>query len=231
MGDQLVAPSQVVACVPPRSHPLWDLCRALLGASVMEWGDAKAKQAAAQHDTFNAVFIPPIVLLTFVSLYQQYEAQAPVHWMLVYATMAYVLMDIVYHFFVPKCQPDPVRLGTIMFHHFITAWLLVFPIMCPDSGSFVSYCTVVEINTLCQVLKKLTKMPIFDKGFLFTWFSMRLILYPWLIWRFHKLMMDLNEPVGGYRYFQVVGSQIVLVGLNVFWTVEFLSAMAKKKKS
>eukprot|EP00443_Scrippsiella_acuminata_P031503 CAMPEP_0115250142 /NCGR_PEP_ID=MMETSP0270-20121206/42954_1 /TAXON_ID=71861 /ORGANISM="Scrippsiella trochoidea, Strain CCMP3099" /LENGTH=195 /DNA_ID=CAMNT_0002665507 /DNA_START=19 /DNA_END=606 /DNA_ORIENTATION=+ len=171
--------------------------------------------AAARHDRFNLFTIPPLVLLTGLSLLCPCEAM---HSALSWSVLAYIVADIIYNILVPHCQPGPVRLATILVHHLLTAWLVLHPIAYAENGHFTAYCSIVEVNTVCQVFYKVTKLKIFQMGFMLTWFSMRLIWFPYLIFVFHRTMVQQDQST--YTYCQVVGSQVLLVGLNVFWSAE-----------
>merc|ERR1712079_74995 len=183
-------------------------------------------EAGALHDRFNLVFIPPLVTLTALSLLRPTET---LHLVLSWSVMAYILMDIVYHFVVPHCQPGPVRLVTTLIHHFIVVWLVLHPLSEPRHLHFTAWATIVEVNTLCQVLNKAFKMKIFSIGFLVTWFSLRLLWYPYLAYWFHNVLTGEGLQVFGYTYCQVVGSQVALCALGLFWSVEFVMGRAKPK--
>mmetsp|Transcript_85247 Transcript_85247/g.244788 ORF Transcript_85247/g.244788 Transcript_85247/m.244788 type:complete len:220 (-) Transcript_85247:130-789(-) len=189
---------------------------------------AKGKAASLMHDRFNMVFIPPIVALTGLSLLKSSDRQAGVHTALTWTTFGYIVADIFYNALVPRCQPGKVRLGSILFHHFVTCWLLWHPIKFPDEGHITALCTIVEVNTVFQTMNKIWKRKIFQQGFMATWFSMRLLWYPYLVYRFHwHMKYEFMVDVGSYEYCQVVGSQFLLSGLNFFWTAEFLAAGKK----
>mmetsp|Transcript_65257 Transcript_65257/g.165388 ORF Transcript_65257/g.165388 Transcript_65257/m.165388 type:complete len:209 (+) Transcript_65257:104-730(+) len=191
---------------------------------------ARGKAAALRHDRFNLVFICPIIVLTVLSLLKRSDRQAGVHAALSWTTLGYIVADICYNALVPHCQPSKVRLGTILFHHLVTCWLVWHPIQHrADSGHITAYGTIVEVNTIFQTLHKVFRLKIFQQGFLATWVSMRLVWYPYCVWLTHLHMLTLDHLPGSYTYCQVVGSQFTLVCLNLFWSAEFL--MGGKKKS
>mmetsp|Transcript_55695 Transcript_55695/g.156258 ORF Transcript_55695/g.156258 Transcript_55695/m.156258 type:complete len:205 (-) Transcript_55695:98-712(-) len=183
----------------------------------------RRKAAGARHDTFNLVFIPPLVALTILSLLL---ATDTLHYLLTWSVLGYVVLDILYHLVDPYCQPDFLRWATIVFHHLVVVWLAAHPLQQPQNLSFTAWATIVEVNTVCQVFNRAFKLKIFRIGFLVTWFGLRLIWYPVLIYSFHGVLMRQGVELFSHTYCQVVGSQVLLVMLNAFWTAEFL--LAKK---
>eukprot|EP00448_Togula_jolla_P035737 CAMPEP_0170626952 /NCGR_PEP_ID=MMETSP0224-20130122/31657_1 /TAXON_ID=285029 /ORGANISM="Togula jolla, Strain CCCM 725" /LENGTH=147 /DNA_ID=CAMNT_0010953809 /DNA_START=119 /DNA_END=562 /DNA_ORIENTATION=- len=144
--------------------------------------------------------------------------------------MGYVACDVVYNTIDPQCQPGKFRLSTILFHHFVTMWLVLHPWQHPENGHLTAYSTVVELNTLFITLQRLFKSKFCQMGFYATWLSMRLMWYPYLIRRYHNAIVQWGAAPLTYTWWQVVGSQCVLVGLNFVWTGEVLYGMLRRKR-
>merc|ERR1711920_1039688 len=101
--------------------------------------------------------------------------------------------------------------------------------MGPHNAHMLCWSTLVEVNTLCLVLKKLTKWNVFQTLFIGSWFSLRLGWYPFIVWYYHHEMIRQGYPYMGYEHLQVVLGHAAITGLNFFWTVEFIQGMMKPK--
>ena len=95
-------------------------------------------------------------------------------------------------------------------------------------GYLTAYATIVEVNTLFHSLsKKFKGQTAFVHAFHATWIGLRLGWYPYLLAVvFPRVMQGYSDRV----YWQVVGSQAVLVGLNFIWTAEVVYGLLRPKK-
>ena len=191
------------------------------------------KAAAQRHDSFNVYTVPVLVVLTFASLAAQQRgttAQAYyAHLALSAATFLYTVVDTLYNLVVPHVQPSTQRLATILLHHVAAGVLVLHPLQYPEAhGYLTAYATIVEVNTLFHSLsKKFKAQKAFVHAFHATWIGLRLGWYPYLLAVvFPRVMQGYSDRV----YWQVVGSQAVLVGLNVVWTAEVVYGLLRPKK-
>merc|ERR1712150_337151 len=96
----------------------------------------------------------------------------------------------------------------------------------PDgpNAHFVCWSLIVELNAVFLTLFKLTNMESLKQVlwflFLFTWVTLRLLWYPWLVYVYHKALI--SQGFWSYNYVQVVGSHFVITALNYIWTVELV---------
>ena len=120
-------------------------------------------------------------------------------------------------------------LEEILLHHVAAGVLVLHPLQYPEHhGYLTAYATIVEVNTLFHSLsKKFKAQKAFVHAFHATWIGLRLGWYPYLLAVvFPRVMQGYSDRV----YWQVVGSQAVLVGLNVLWTVEVVYGLLRPKK-
>ena len=126
-------------------------------------------------------------------------------------------------------QPSTQRLATILLHHVAAGVLVLHPLQYPEHhGYLTAYATIVEVNTLFHSLsKKFKGQKAFVHAFHATWVGLRLGWYPYLLAVvFPRVMQGYSDRV----YWQVVGSQAVLVGLNLLWTTEVVYGLLRPKK-
>lgn len=181
---------------------------------------AAGKAAAALHDRFNIVAMTPVTLLTVHTLIWP---SLEVDTMLTYFTFSYILVDIVYHLMAPHCQPNAFRLRTILFHHSVTACLLLWPIQNPEWRCESKKLTVVEINTIILTVNKGLKWRSLQIAFLTTWVSMRLMWKPYLVYIYHQEAVAVGRAsLLDLGYWQVVVTMASLCVLNFLWTAEVL---------
>lgn len=193
----------------------------------MKTDDEKRRSIRHIHERFNLFMIPPLVLLTGCSLLRP----SPVtHGILSWSVLSYMVLDTTYNLLAPDCQPTWKRWVTILLHHVTAAWLVCFPIHHPDFAHLTAYCTTVEVNTLFLTLYKVFKWNFAQTGHLVSWAVLRLLWYPYLVYHFHEVVSGGGFKAGSYEHFQSVGSQVILCGLNFYWTFEVLMGMLSKKK-
>eukprot|EP00931_Biecheleriopsis_adriatica_P059708 TRINITY_DN35784_c0_g1_i2.p1 TRINITY_DN35784_c0_g1~~TRINITY_DN35784_c0_g1_i2.p1 ORF type:complete len:210 (+),score=31.30 TRINITY_DN35784_c0_g1_i2:87-716(+) len=186
----------------------------------------RRKLISARHDCFNLFTIPPLVVLTGLSMARPSKTS---HSALSWSVLTYTLFDTVYNLLVPECQPNLKRWATIMLHHVTASWLTLFPIAHPELGHLTSYCTIVEVNTMCLTFAKALKSKFWNNCHLGSWVALRLFWYPYLVFYFHKVVSSNGIQVGDYEYLQTVGSQTVLCSLNYVWTAEVVAGMLRSK--
>ena len=137
--------------------------------------------------------------------------------------------DTIYNLVAPHVQPSTQRLATILLHHVAAGVLVLHPLQYPEAhGYLTAYATIVEVNTLFHSLsKKFKAQKAFVHAFHATWIGLRLGWYPYLLAVvFPRVMQGYSDRV----YWQVVGSQAVLVALNLLWTAEVVYGLLRPKK-
>lgn len=189
--------------------------------------DAKkiaAKAAGRKHDIFNGFFIPPIFgMVIWGFVFPSLTAYAVLGWM----TQAYLFIDIIYTIVAPNIHPTTFRVWTIIIHHLITMWAIFYCINNPADAHLLCWSMIVELNTLVQVIFKLTKIKLFNHLFMLTWFTLRLIMYPWLVWTYHH--MAVKQGITGHGYWQIVAGHGGITVLNYVWTAELIIGLVFKK--
>jgi hypothetical protein len=190
----------------------------------MAWGGTK--EAAATHDRFNLYAVTPLVILTLASYTSTSQLT---HEVLSYATLTYVVCDILYNLAVPQCQPNLTRWATIMLHHVVTVWLVLHPCLHRENADMTAGATIVEINTLILTVNRNLKWKSLTYAFYFTWVTMRLIWYPYLTYVHHVRMTGWGAKLFDYYYNQTIGTVVVLCALNWLWTYEVVSGLLAKK--
>mmetsp|Transcript_44486 Transcript_44486/g.70729 ORF Transcript_44486/g.70729 Transcript_44486/m.70729 type:complete len:199 (+) Transcript_44486:38-634(+) len=194
----------------------------------MKTGDEKRRSIRHIHERFNLFMIPPLVLLTGCSLMRP---SLVTHGILSWSVLSYMVLDTTYNLLAPDCQPTWKRWVTILLHHVTAAWLVCFPINHPDFAHLTAYCTTVEVNTLFLTLYKVFKWNFAQTGHMVSWVVLRLLWYPYLVYHFHEVVSGGGFKAGSYEHFQSVGSQVILCGLNFYWTFEVAMGMSKKKEA
>ncbi|CAE7436036.1 unnamed protein product [Symbiodinium pilosum] len=111
-----------------------------------------------------------------------------------------------------------------------SAWLVCFPICHEDFAHLTAYCTAVELNTMFFAIYKAFKWPAAHVAHMSTWVLFRLCWYPYLVHHFHHAISSGGFAVGSYEYCQSVGSQVILCGLNFYWTTEVALGMMRGKQ-
>lgn len=193
-------------------------------AATSIWGD---KEAAVLHDRLNLVGIGPLVGLT-IAAYAS-GSNPSVCTALTILTAVYIVTDMFYHCLVPACQPNFFRWSTIMLHHLVTFWLVLHPCLHPVNADMTAPCTLVEINTLILTVNRGLKWKSLTFAFYFTWVTMRLVMYPFLVFRNHARITAWGAQMFDYHWFQTVATVAVLCALNWLWTFEVLAGKAKPK--
>ena len=186
---------------------------------------AESRAATAIHDELNVVCITLLVVLTLASLCWQ---TASTQQLLSHCTLLYIIADIVYNLLVPHCQPSKFRLGTILLHHVLTAWLLLHPIVNTEHAELTCLCMVVEINTVLHNANKVLKRPWTELAFQLSWVVLRLLWYPYLVFLFHQRITEWGASVMSFKWLQTVGSMVGLCCLNFVWTAEVAVKMVRK---
>lgn len=182
------------------------------------------KLAAARHEDFNLFAIPPLVVLTLLSLW----ARSPqVNKFLSFSTEGYIVVDTFYNLIVPHCQPSAFRLWTIVIHHLMTGWLTLHPCLYEENNDMTAWWTTVEINTLILTVNRKLKSAFLTKVFFATWAIMRLIWYPYLTYISHVRILGWGAAPCGYHHLQIVLSGILLCALNWLWTFEVVTQRSK----
>lgn len=166
----------------------------------------------------------------------------PAYVYVTWAALLYSIFDLLYMFAVPACT---LKAATLVPHHCATIMLTVSAL---EFGAepLTALCMLVELNTLVLTLMNLKRAPgpgdaftrlakAADKVlplkvlFLGTWITLRLGVYPYLLYYFHYYFG--HERYGMRGYCQTVGALCVLNVLNFKWTAEFYAPKPKSEKS
>lgn len=145
-----------------------------------------------QHDSFNLV---TLLLLNSLNL-AHILGSCPfiLFWT---ATMAYFAADGLFVALAPSCVKSP---RTIILHHFISAGLILIPFFYPVYQWCMSYDMLVEINTWLLIARRNVERPnvLLEVLFYATWILLRLVLYPFLVWRFFQEWWRAVQETGVY---------------------------------
>lgn len=198
-----------------------------------------AQQAHQQHDLFNLVCLPVIVLVNTKALHAFFLAESSSEDLDFYWTMQIAALNV--YIFFDTCwimlNPDSVSaLKTILMHHCIVffGWLLVPQQVVPFRP--IATCLLsVEINTVFMIARKFQpfqKYPFLLSflrcGFYLTWVPLRVIIFPYCCYLGYLEVVQFERSSGSFLNIATVGWVLLLVitCLNIKWTVDlfFLKA-------
>mmetsp|Transcript_58032 Transcript_58032/g.79083 ORF Transcript_58032/g.79083 Transcript_58032/m.79083 type:complete len:254 (-) Transcript_58032:605-1366(-) len=188
------------------------------------------------HDCFNLIALVPINVLNVWSLYLWYNTHSDfsvyvaqgsaedqqralvAFWVFFFSTVGYFLFDLAWICVKPQSVKSP---NFIIVHHIVTILYLLIPYNIPQYGWCMSSCMLVEINTWFIIARRYwDHWPLHSFFFYVTWISIRLILYPWLVYRFALAYLE-HSAYTQNPYNPIVCApflQVLLVGLNIKWT-------------
>ncbi|KAG8463680.1 hypothetical protein KFE25_003953 [Diacronema lutheri] len=166
------------------------------------------------HDIYNLLMLP--VLCGFCFRYLLTGASFDAFVVVAYA---YFIGDLLWVVCSPSCVKSP---GVIAGHHCLTMLYMLYPLAYPQLRHYMAMCLSVELNTFFLILRRLWHVPPVSVCFYVTWITIRLIIYPYLIYVFAILYVDRSLETGSWlNSFALIPSfQSALTVLNIKWTVD-----------
>ena len=202
------------------------------------------KQQLFLHDHFNILCLVIIVWVDIKYLCQSFgafgvpqvksedEELASVRFVLKVFSL-YLVLDTLWVAMFPRCIPS--KPMEIIGHHLVTLLYVYFPWYYREFGVPCACDCLVEINTLCIVLRR--NMPdgsllqwVFDMAFLGTWAFFRLVLFPYVLYTTISQYLRHSAQVGSFANVMIMGPvfQGLLTVMGLYWTA-LLVAKAKKR--
>jgi hypothetical protein len=159
-------------------------------------------------------------------------------------TFFYFMADILFVAFFPTCVKSP---HVILYHHAATIGYICIPKMRPEYGWLMGACMIVEVNTWFLIarrtlnrlgdkpftqgvpLKKSCRLVLVSSCFYVTWFTIRLLFYPYLLFVIIGEWLKYSWRVESYLNIIALTPvmQAVLIYLNVKWTIDLLRSKLK----
>ena len=174
-----------------------------------------------QHDLFNLISL--FILNSLNLAHILHQCPFIIFWA---TTMAYFIADGLFVALVPFIVKSP---RTIILHHLISGGLILIPLLYPAYHWCMSYDMLVEINTWLLIARRNVERPslILESLFYITWVVFRLVLYPFLVYRFFIEWLEAVRVTGVWVSPLILAPllQVFLMGLNVQWTLEMVTKM------
>jgi hypothetical protein len=193
--------------------------------------------AHQQHDTFNLLLLPIIVLVNIKTIHTFFlsehahideSAAQDQAWNLQIGVLCcYILCDTIWILFNPDCVA---ALKTILLHHCVVffGWLLV-PHQVVEFRKIATCLLSVEINTVFMIARKYSpfqKYPslvsFFRTGFYATWIPLRTVIFPYCCYLGFLQVVRFYSTKKSYLNVATVGWVLLLfiTALNVKWTYD-----------
>ena len=154
-------------------------------------------------------------------------------------TVLYFLADLTWILVVPDCVRSP---ATILQHHLATLLYLIVPYTKPNVQWCMGACMSVEINTWFLIARRVfnkqgfspwviglppfvsIRVKLISIFFYLTWVSVRVILYPYLLFEFAQVYQNYSKEVGTrFNMLAIVlPLQVIFCLLNVKWTYDLI---------
>lgn len=204
------------------------------------------KKQVFYHDVFNVFYLLFVIYVDSQYLCQSFgafgvpqakneeEEMANVRLVLKVFSL-YLVVDTLWVAVLPSCIPSkPIE---IIGHHCVTLLYVYFPWYYREFGVPCACDCLVEINTLCIVLRRnvpeggiLKKF--FEIGFLLTWVFFRLVLFPYVLYSTFSQYLSYSAAVGSFRNVMVMGPvfQGVLTIMGLYWTALLVANSKKRAK-
>lgn len=199
------------------------------------------------HDIFNLFVLPGVVILDFNFLFGENLDQYynPNFWIFFWYTVLYVIVDMLWVALFPKSVKSS---PTIIMHHGVTLLYLGVPAYNPLTRYVMAADLLVELNTWLLILRRqrIARHGILHvvNSLLFyvTWFSIRCIAYPYLIFEVYglfvshvQMLKDKTDPAWlrsswGLTYMMIPPIfQTTLTILNVHWSIQLIKNTLMRK--
>ena len=122
------------------------------------------------HDYFNLAILPLLVGGTFAALRHK-----PYNFPLALFMFVYIAIDGLWIAVQPHIVGSP---NTLLGHHVATLLVVLHALTCQAHVQFVSWMTIVEVNTFFLVLKRHVHHPIIPLLFKASWAAIRVVWFP-----------------------------------------------------
>lgn len=152
----------------------------LLGNNI--WRGQGLPDGHQMHDIYNLVTLPVLCAFCFRFL-QTGESFLT----FVRVAYGYFVGDLLWVVVNPSCVKSP---GVISAHHCLTMAYMLYPVLYPQLRYYMAMCLTVELNTFFLILRRIWHVPPVSVCFYLTWISIRLLIYPYLIYVFALLYKD-----------------------------------------
>lgn len=122
------------------------------------------------HDYFNLGIIPGLIGLSVAGI-RVPSWNAP----LAICMFIYIALDGLWIAIQPHIVGSP---STLIGHHIATALICAHALANPLHTRYVSWLTIVEVNTFFLILKRHVEHPLFELAFKLSWLGIRVIWFP-----------------------------------------------------
>lgn len=213
------------------SHPQFGRARAAPAASrVLSTGRTAAPTATAEkavfwdgqrlHDYFNLAVIPALIALSVAGI-----MHTPYNLPLAIIMFSYIAVDGLWIALQPHIVGSP---ATLIGHHLATLLVVGHAMTCAPHIRFVSWMTIVEVNTFFLILKRHVAHPLIELAFQVSWAAIRIVWFP-IVAVFFSFFID--WPTSLIRRLSVSGcvSGLALLQLQWSWNA-IIAPMLKKGK-
>jgi hypothetical protein len=178
-----------------------------------------------QHDIFNLITLPLLILALFHYCYSVYFLHQDDFLLLYLTGQLYFAIDMIWLMLWPRSVSSPTL---ILIHHFLSSLGWCLPLYVPVLGKWVASCFLVEVNTFLLIARRNVPNNNLSLRFLITscfhlsWVLLRLILYPTIVYHFSFEVLDQFHLQGTLFNFYSVGWVVVfaLTCLNLKWSYE-----------
>lgn len=140
---------------------------------------SRVKAACTFHDRVNLLALPVLGTLAAAGLFGLYSATKVTNMFVMY-----IVADALWIWVEPDALPSLPQV--VMAHHLVTIVLLLFPLRHPEFAHFTCWDGIVEINTFFLIARRQWKAQRKFMNYCYwaTFLPMRLVLYPYLLFRF-----------------------------------------------
>jgi len=211
----------------------------------------EADWARDGHDLFNLVVLIPVIvlnimnwnwdaLLSMTSVRDVSDAWTG-EWFLTFYTyvQSYFLADLAWILLIPSCVRSP---KTILQHHVATMLYMLIPWFYPELRFFMGAALSVEVNTWFLISRRVfnkqgfpcwtidlppfvsIRIKLISIFFYLTWFTIRIFLYPLILWDFVQRYYETVQQTGNLAniYAAILPLHSCFVILNIKWTQELI---------
>ena len=208
------------------------------------------------HDFFNLIVLIPIVVLNMMNWNWDMIFHMPKgktvadawngDWFMVFwqVTFLYFLVDLAWMFVKPSCVKSPM---TIIQHHIATLLYILIPYCNSELQWCMGACMAVEINTWFLIARRVfnkqgfppwiiglptglsIRIKLISICFYVTWISIRVILYPYLMFTFWRMWIELSTRAGSRinAFSIVIPLHFCFCLLNLKWTHDLLMSKVR----
>ena len=209
--------------------------------------------ARDSHDFFNLIVLLPIIVLNLMnwnweillnlSKKQHLEDAWTDEWfdLFYWSTLSYFIADLMWIIIIPNSVKSP---GVILKHHIFSMIYLLIPYYRPQRRWCMGACMSVELNTWFLIARRVFnkqgfppwtvnlsfvsfRLKFISICFYVTWFTLRVILYPFLMVQFTNIWLETATKNGG-TYINIDLPppifHFIFVVLNLKWTVDLISS-------